>query len=175
MKVATGAGPQRLPARVAAMLFAGLLAQACVDLWRTRQEAPEAPAVAVRAEPVAPPSGADVSLIIDRHLFGQPVSAAMAQAAPETRAKLVLGGIWFAAGTEGYALIGELGQRQRLYRVGAQLPASRRNDRLSGGAPYPFGNTNETAQDFSNIRLDGRPAPLHSAVLHRPAVADRGR
>jgi general secretion pathway protein C len=47
----------------------------------------------------------------------------VAQAAPETRANLVLGGIWFAAGTERYALIGELGQRQRPYRVGAQLPA----------------------------------------------------
>jgi len=47
----------------------------------------------------------------------------MAQAAPETRANLVLGGTWFAAGTERYALIGEAGQRQRLYRVGEQLPA----------------------------------------------------
>jgi len=35
--------------------------------------------------------------------------AAVTQAAPETRTKLVLGGIWFAAGTERYALIGEPG------------------------------------------------------------------
>lgn len=123
MKVASSAGPQRLPARVAAVLFAGLLAQAGFDLWRSRQEVLEGPAAAVRAEPVAPPSAEDVSLIIDRHLFGQPASDAVAQAAPETRANLVLGGIWFAPGTEGYALIGEPGQRQRLYRVGAQLPA----------------------------------------------------
>jgi general secretion pathway protein C len=123
MKVASSAGPQRLPARVAAVLFAGLLAQACFDLWRNRQEVLEGPAAAAPAEPVAPPSGVDVSLIIDRHLFGPPASDAAAQAAPETRANLVLGGIWFAAGSERYALIGEAGQRQRPYRVGAQLPA----------------------------------------------------
>lgn len=123
MKAASSAGPQRLPARVAAVLFAGLLMQAGFDLWRSRGEALQGPAAAVRTQPVAPPSVADVALIIDRHLFGQPQSDEAAQAAPQTRANLVLGGTWFAPGNEGYALIGELGERPRPYRVGAQLPA----------------------------------------------------
>lgn len=123
MTATSSVGPRHLPARAAAVLFAGLLALAAVDLWRSGQDVSNRPSAAQTVEVVAPSAAPDVSLIIDRHLFGQPVSAAMAQAAPETRANLVLGGTWFAAGTERYALIGEAGQRQRLYRVGEQLPA----------------------------------------------------
>ncbi|MGK2943070.1 MAG: type II secretion system protein N [Immundisolibacter sp.] len=128
------------------LLFAALLVPAGFGAWRAGRPAP-LDASSVRPGPVAvAPLDIDVGLIAGRHLFGAPATAASEQA-PQSRANLVLGGIWHVAdGKGGYALIAETGARQRPYRPG---------DRLPGGAQLV-----EIHADRVLIRRDGRRESL---------------
>ena len=145
--------------RLASLLFAALLVQAGFGAWQAGR-LPSQATLSVRPEPVAVATqGADVALIAGRHLFGTPV-ATEAEQAPPSRANLVLGGTWHVAdGAGGYALIGEIGGRQRPYRPGDQLP---------GGAELV-----EIRADRVLIRRDGRSETL--LLPREPATASPAR
>lgn len=145
--------------RLVSLLFAALLVQAGFGAWQAGR-LPSQATSSVRPEPVAAATqSADVALIAGRHLFGTPASTE-AEQAPPSRANLVLGGTWHVAdGAGGYALIGEIGGRQRPYRPGDQLP---------GGAELV-----EIRADRVLIRRDGRSETL--LLPREPATASPAR
>lgn len=143
------------------LLFAALLVPAGFGAWRAGRPA-QLDASSVRPGPVAAASlDIDVGLIAGRHLFGAPATASTEQA-PQSRANLVLGGIWYVADSEGgYALIAQTGARQRPYRPG---------DRLPGGAQLV-----EIHADRVLIRRAGRSEslllPRGSATATAPSAS----